>query len=90
MRAVPASVVPRVDSGAAGHRPPHRLHTKEEEGDDDPTAPSAGFAPPSPPGQEAFIDAEVAGVAAIEAQFQAQMILLAVIEITSNDSNKCP
>ena len=90
MRAVPASVVPRVDSGAAGHRPPHRLHTKEEEGDDDPTAPSAGFALPSPPGQEAFIDAEVAGVAAIEAQFQAQMILLAVIEITSNDSNKCP
>jgi len=82
--------VPRVDSGAAGHRPPHRLHTKEEEGDDDPTAPSVGFAPPSPPGQEAFIDAEVAGVAAIEAQFQAQMILLAVIEITSNDSNKCP
>ena len=82
--------MPRVDSGAAGHRPPHRLHTKEEEGDDDPTVPSAGFAPPSPPGQEAFIDAEVAGVAAIEAQFQAQMILLAVIEITSNDSNKCP
>jgi len=32
----------------------------------------------------------VAGVAAIEAQFQVQMILLAVIEITSNDSNKCP
>ena len=90
MRAVPASVVPRVDSGAAGHWPPHRLHTKEEQGDDNPTAPSAGFAPPSPPGQEAFIDAEVAGVAAIEAQFQAQMILLAVIEITSNDSNKCP
>jgi len=83
-------VVPRVDSGAAGHRLPHRLHTKEEEGDDDPTAPSAGFEPPSPPGQKAFIDAEVAGVAAIEAQFQAQMILLAVIEITSNDSNKCP
>jgi len=81
--------VPRVDSGAAGHRPPYHLHTKEEEGDDDPTAPSVGFAPPSPPGQEAFIDAEVAGVAAIEAQFQAQMILLAVIEITSNDSNKC-
>ena len=90
MRAVPASVVLHVDSGAAGHRPPHRLHTKEEEGDDDLTAPSTGFAPPSPPGQEAFIDAEVAGVAAIEAQFQAQMILLAVIEITSNDSNKCP
>ena len=90
MRAVPASVVLHVDSGAAGHRPPHRLHTKEEEGDDDLTAPFAGFAPPSPPGQEAFIDAEVAGVAAIEAQFQAQMILLAVIEITSNDSNKCP
>ena len=90
MWAIPASVEPRVDTGAAGHRPPHRLHTKEEEGDDDLTAPSAGFAPPSPPGQEAFIDAEVAGVAAIEAQFQAQMILLAVIEITSNDSNKCP
>jgi len=90
LRAVPASVVLHVDSGAAGHRPPHRLHTKEEEGDDDLTAPSTGFAPPSPPGQEAFIDAEVAGVAAIEAQFQAQMILLAVIEITSNDSNKCP
>ena len=90
MRAVPASVVPRVDSGAAGHWPPYRLHTKEEEGDDDLTAPSARFAPPSPPGQEAFINAEVAGVAAIEAQFQAQMILLAVIEITSNDSNKCP
>jgi len=75
-------VVLHVDSGAAGHRPPHRLHTKEEEGDFDPTAPSAGFAPPSPLGQEAFIDAEVAGVAAIEAQFQAQMILLAVIEMS--------
>ena len=47
-------------------QPPHRLHTKEEEGDDDLTAPSAGFAPPSPPGQEAFIDAEVAGVAVID------------------------
>ena len=53
-------------------------------------APNAGSTPPSPPGQGPLIHAEVAGVAAIEAQFQAQMILLAVIEITSNDSNKCP
>jgi len=68
-----ASVVPRVDGGEAGHQPPHRFHVKEEEGDDDPTPPSAGSAPTSPPGQKAFIDTEVAGVAAVEDQFQVQM-----------------
>ena len=36
-------------------------------------APTAGSAPPSPPGQGPLIDAEVADVAAVEAQFQAQM-----------------
>jgi len=68
-----ASVVLRVDGGEAGHQPPHRFHVKEEEGDDDPTPPSAGSAPTSPPGQKAFIDTEVAGVTAVEDQFQVQM-----------------